>query len=230
MEWTGSGYDLGVWKRVQRAVRVPRCPHLSSHLTLLFRLLRLQTLIQYPIYPDLVLLAVQLFFILNIFIALYPLFRPKDDLSDIPLTPTQRALLGLDPSVTPPSAPGTSYVTPPRYRLSRSASPASRSASPLSASASPSGQRTPGGASFSPSNSPLLYKAMSNGSREASQRQSFGSSPLGRNSPLKDPFRDSSIGPGTPSPTPGNKRASIGVSNKWLYERSRRLSTTNGGF
>lgn len=181
-------------------------------------------------YRELVLLVVQLFFVLNILIALYPLFRPKDDLSDIPLTPSQRSLLGLDPSATPPTGPGTTYVTPPKYRLSRSASPASRSASPLSTSVSPSGHRASGGASFSPSNSPLLYKAVSNGSKEAGRRQSFGSSPLGRSSPLRDTFRESSMGPATPSPTPANKRTSTGMSNKWLYERSRRLSTANGGF
>ncbi|RJE23777.1 Nuclear pore complex component [Aspergillus sclerotialis] len=190
----------------------------------------LQTLIQYPTYPDLLPIIAQLFFIINIGFALYPLFRPKDDLSDIPLTPTQRSLLGLDPSVTPPPTPGSSYVTPPRYRLSRSASPASRSTSPFSPSASLSGNKASGGTSFSPSNSPLLYKAVSNGSKEPGRRQSFGSSPLGRNSPVWEPFRESSIGPATPSPTPASKRTSIAMSNKWLYERSRRLSTSQGGF
>lgn len=209
------------------AVTLPAPSNQSAWISLL----RLQSLIQFPIYPDFLLLSIQLFFVLNILIALYPLFRPKDDLSDIPLTPTQRSLLGLDPSVTPPATPGTSYVTPPRYRLSRSASPASRSVSPLSTSASNSGQRASGGASFSPSNSPLLYKAVSNGNRDAGRRQSFGSSsPLGRSSPFRESFKESSLGPTSPSPTPGNKRASIGVSNRWLYERSRRLSATNGGF
>ncbi|KAK3402998.1 nuclear pore complex component-domain-containing protein [Sordaria brevicollis] len=51
----------------------------------------------------------------NIVIALLPLFRPVDDLSDIPLTPSQRKLLGL-PSIAKAAAPGAPVVsTPPKY-------------------------------------------------------------------------------------------------------------------
>lgn len=179
-----------------------------------------------PFYHDLSLLLLQLFFALNIFLALYPLYRPKDDLSDIPLTPTQRALLGLDPTATPPATPGTAYVTPPRYRMStsRKASPASRQTSPLSATPTLSERRVSSGPSFSPASSPLFHKAVANGGRDTGRRQSFGSSsPLGRS----NSFGESSIGPSTPSPL-GGKRASLGVSNRWLYERSRRLSASNG--
>ncbi|GIK00161.1 hypothetical protein Aspvir_004181 [Aspergillus viridinutans] len=189
--------------------------------------LRLQNLGQYPAYPDLALHVVQLILALNILVALYPLFRPKDDLSDIPLTPTQRSLLGLDPSTTPPLTPGTTYITPPRYRLSasRTATPASKGASsPLSGSAGLSGRRLSSGASFSPSTSPLLYKAVSNGGKESGRRPSFGSSSTFSRSSL---FGESSIGPASPSPV-GGKRANLGLSNKWLYERSRRLSASNG--
>jgi nucleoporin POM34 len=35
------------------------------------------------------------------------------------------------------------------------------------------------------------------------------------------------MAPSTPSPLAG-KRQSLGLSNKWLYERSRRLSASNG--
>ncbi|KAA8647006.1 hypothetical protein EYZ11_000159 [Aspergillus tanneri] len=190
--------------------------------------LRLQSISNYSTYPDLSLLILQLIFLLNILVALYPLFRPKDDLSDIPLTPTQRSLLGLDPSATPPLTPGTTYVTPPKYRLSasRTASSAGKatSASPLSTSASASGRRLSSGTPFSPSSSPLFHKAVSNGGKDSGRRPSFGSlSPLGRSSP----FAESSIGPATPSPV-GGKRVSLGLSNKWLYERSRRLSASNG--
>lgn len=197
--------------------------------------LQLQNSSQYSTYPDISLLILQLVFIFNILMALYPLIRPKDNLSDIPLTPTQRALLGLDPSATPPPTPGSTYITPPKYRLSgsRAASPASRGASPLSTSASASGRRVSSGALFSPSTSPLLHKAVSNGGRDSGRRPSFGSpSPLGRSSPFREStFRESSLGssmgPATPSPV-GGKRVSIGLSNKWLYERSRRLSASNG--
>ncbi|KAK4868140.1 hypothetical protein LT330_007338 [Penicillium expansum] len=179
-------------------------------------------------YQEVPLLVLQLFFIFNVLVALYPLFRPKDDLSDISLTPTQRSLLGLDPAVTPPATPGTTFVTPPRYRLStsRKASPASRQSSPMSANASFSERRSSISTPFSPASSPLLYKAMSNGGRESVQRQSFGSaSPLA----LSNSFGEStmSMGPSTPSPLMG-KRGSLGVKNKWLYERSRRLSASGG--
>ena len=177
-------------------------------------------------------MGLQLFFVLNIFVALYPLFRPKDDLADIPLTPTQRSLLGLNPSASNSATPGSHYVTPPRYRMSssRTVSPVGRSASPLSTGANGSTQRTVSGPSFSPTSSPLLHKAMSNGNKESTRRPSFGSSYGSPASPLArstSSFKESSFGPATPSPM-GGKRVNAGLSNKWLYERSRRLSTSNG--
>ncbi|PWY96378.1 NPCC-domain-containing protein [Aspergillus sclerotioniger CBS 115572] len=234
----------------------------------------LQKFSQLPTYPDLSLLALRLIFALNILVALYPLFRPKDNFADIPLTPTQRSLLGLDPSSTQSLTPGSTYVTPPRYRLSasRNASPASRSGSPFSASAGASGRRLSSGASYSPSLSPLMQKLVATGGKEGGRRPSFGaSSTLGRSSsfsPFKEStstFKDStssfrestssfrestssfresafrestmstistlstmsSIAPATPSPV-GGKRVNLGLSNKWLYERSRRLSASNG--
>ncbi|KAJ6155749.1 hypothetical protein N7470_006315 [Penicillium chermesinum] len=186
-----------------------------------------------PLYFEFSLLLLQLFFLSNIFVAFYPLLRRKDDLADIPLTPTQRALLGLDPDTTPPLTPSSSYVTPPRYRAStsRKASPASRSSSPLNSTPSFSDRRVSSGPTFSPLTSPLLHKAVANGGgrepgRESGRRQSIGStSPLARS----NSFGESSIGPSTPSPLSGKgKRTSLGLSNKWLYERSRRLSTSNG--
>jgi hypothetical protein len=47
-------------------------------------------------------------------IAALPLYRAIDDLSDIPLSPGQRKLLGLPPS-SAPASPDTRYTTPPRY-------------------------------------------------------------------------------------------------------------------
>ncbi|KAJ5947907.1 hypothetical protein N7466_000922 [Penicillium verhagenii] len=164
-------------------------------------------------YPEASLLLIQLFFVVNILIALYPLFRPVDNLSDIPLTPTQRALLGLDPTATPPLTPGTTYVTPPRYRVStsRKGSPASQSGSPLSATPNFSERRVSSGTPFSPASSPLFHKAVANGGRDTGRRPSFGSSsPLGRSTAS---FGESSIGPGTPSPLAG-KRTSLSL----IYE------------
>ncbi|KAL4789975.1 nuclear pore complex component-domain-containing protein [Aspergillus venezuelensis] len=181
-----------------------------------------------PTYPDLSLLVLQLVFIFNMLVALYPLFRPKDDISDIPLTPTQRALLGLDPSATSSPTPATAYVTPPKYRVSssRAASPASHNGSPLSNSASASSFRFSSSTPYSPSPSPLLHKKAANGGREPVRRPSFGSSsPLNRTSPLKG----SIALPATPSPA-GGKRGNLGVNNKWLYERSRRPSISSGSF
>ncbi|EDN02715.1 conserved hypothetical protein [Histoplasma mississippiense (nom. inval.)] len=129
------------------------------------------SMLNIPTYPDLVLLAIRLLLLLNIVVALYPLYRPKDDLSDIPLTPSQRSLLGLDPSHSAPATPGSKYVTPPRYRLSsgsRTASPISPSSSPLSGrSGSQSTGKSQDGFPYSPSPSPLFHKAMGNGTKES---------------------------------------------------------------
>lgn len=185
-------------------------------------------IINSPFYVDLFVWLLEFILCINILLALYPLYRPIDDLSDIPLTPTQRALLGLDPTATPPATPGSTYVTPPRYRMSsRKASPAS--ASPLSAN--PFSDRRSSGAAFSPVTSPLFHKAVANGGRDGGRRQSFSQSfgdSFGSLSPLRrSSFGESSLAPSSPSPM-NNKRSSLGVSNKWLYERSRRLSASNG--
>jgi nucleoporin POM34 len=70
--------------------------------------------------------------------------------------------------------------------------------------------------SYSPTSSPLFYKAVANGNREGKRRQSFGSSSM--NSPLRDSVM--SRLPATPSPS-GSKTGSFGLNNKWLYEKSR---------
>lgn len=178
-----------------------------------------------PVYFELSLVLLQVLFLFNVLLALYPLYRPKDDLSDIPLTPTQRALLGLEPTATPPLTPDTTYVTPPRYRMStsRRASSASRQTSPLSATPTFTERRASSSTPFSPASSPLLHKAVGYGGRDSGRRPSFGSSPLARS----NSFGESSVGPSTPSPL-ASKRTSLGVSNKWLYERSRRFSASNG--
>lgn len=93
--------------------------------------------LSYPTGSDvarLVIWGARLLFVVNIISSLrqaIPLLAREDNMDDIPLTPSQRHLLGLRPSTktTPagsPLAPSTGYVTPPRYhrRLSGSASPA----------------------------------------------------------------------------------------------------------
>ncbi|KAL8895176.1 MAG: hypothetical protein Q9207_008273 [Kuettlingeria erythrocarpa] len=173
----------------------------------------------------------------NVGVALYPLYRGQDDIPDIPLTPSQRALLGLDPNATPPQTPGTRYITPPRYPYSptpRNGSPASNRSNHSSAgstpysprnrsSDSPSYGRLGADSPFSPSSSPLWQKAGFGNGRDAERRQSIGSP-----SPLAIGKNDSRWSlPGTPSPL-GSKLqgpgASVGLNNRWLYQKQRRWS------
>lgn len=156
--------------------------------------------------------------IFNILVALLPLVRPKDDLSDIPLTPAQRSLLGLPPSATPPT-PGSQYITPPRYPRSStplSSTPnSSYSNSPASGRGSPTLGTPSKMSTFSPNASPLLHKAIGGGMGGA-RRSSYGSpSPLGPGG--------SGAAPSTPSPSTG-KGTSVGLNSKWLYEKGRRSS------
>jgi nucleoporin POM34 len=92
--------------------------------------------------------------------ALRPLFGPTDDISDIPLTPRQRSLLGLRPirlspsslpgtPGTPGSAPGSpavaGYVTPPRFVRAASGALASSAVASSRAATLGSSPPTPGG-------------------------------------------------------------------------------------
>lgn len=165
-------------------------------------------------------LFVRIVFAANIVIAFLPLIRRyyPDDIADIPLTPSQRASMGLKADVRAPPTPGSGYaspnfVTPPRYQRStpRSNSFSNQdlgSHSPLNGSPRPSLGR-------STSNSPF------NLSGSVTQRLGYGSS---MNSSL---FGDSSSSatPGTPTPSTG--RASVGLNNKWLYEKRRDSPKSN---
>lgn len=164
----------------------------------------------------------------NILTALLPLVKNKDELVDIPLTPTQRSLLGLDPRATPPPTPETKYVTPPRYPHSptpRNLSPAGRNSSAYSTpiSRSPSFGRE---RSDSPQGSPWGQKSFGR-AREPARRSSYGSP-----SPLGPGFggREGSIlgAPSTPSPSTG-RGASVGLNSKWLYNRGRSSSGMYSG-
>lgn len=167
--------------------------------------------------------AIQILFMYNVVVALLPLFRATDDISDIPLTPAQRKLLGLPPSSAPPT-PGSNYITPPRYHRTPtplSGSPVSKanySNSPLSGKGSPTSGSI-SGSPFSPVSSPLLQKAMGGG-LNGTRRHSYGSpSPLGPGA-SRGNLPDT---PGTPSPSAA-KGVNIGLNSKWLYEKSRRNS------
>jgi nucleoporin POM34 len=149
-----------------------------------------------PTIASYTLTLLRLYVLLNIALTLRPLspyLAKTDTLTDIPLTPSQRSLLGLTPSPSPATA-STGYITPPRYRRSsgsftssslnsntstptsgRSIS-ANYASSPLSSSRYTLGfspgtqtpfrtQRTGSGSpfNFSPSASPLLHKAIGRG-------------------------------------------------------------------
>lgn len=159
--------------------------------------------------------------LLNVVSACLPLMRREDDLSDIPLTPAQRKLLGL-PQTSGAPTPDAKYSTPPRYSRTPSiagsvGSRGSYVSSPLSGRGSPA---LPGGGSgspYSPMGSPLYKKGLdlaANG-----RRSSFGSQSPFAASTSTNLFSD----PGSPSPS-GGKRTSVGLNSKWLYERGRRSS------
>ncbi|KAH8771975.1 nuclear pore complex component-domain-containing protein [Diaporthe sp. PMI_573] len=172
-------------------------------------------------------LVAQVLPLLNIGRACLPILRSKDNLSDIPLTAAQRALLGLPSSSAPPT-PNSVYSTPPRYArtpsINGSIGKPSPASSPLSANGSPSSATRLNGSPYSPAASPLLQKAVGySGGRQSS----YGSpSPFNASTSSFNLSTASSLfsePPPTPSPT-GGKRISVGLNNKWLYDRSRRSS------
>jgi nucleoporin POM34 len=159
-------------------------------------------------------------------IAFLPLVRRyyPDDIADIPLTPSQRTSMGLRADVVSPPTPGSayasspSYVTPPRYQRSTPRSSFSNHGEHPrvmgSGSPRPSLGRSTSNSSFSNSN---------NGG-SATNRLSYSSGSPFNNSLFGD---SSSSGPGTPTPMTG--KASVGLNNKWLYEK-RRDSPRSGMF
>lgn len=155
--------------------------------------------------------------VVNISLALMPLFRPTDEMTDIPLTREQRQLLGLTPQNVPLPAGSPGYVTPPRY--SRASTPRSSaqkhtSASPMPHKASPSSfdqstlgvSKGPSGSPFSVS--PLMQKAVG------------GATAARTSSPLENSLGSSSSGLAT-------GKATVSLNSKWLYERGK--GSPNGG-
>lgn len=158
-----------------------------------------------------------------------PLFRARDEMTDIPLTDAQRKLLGLAPA-PPASSPSNdlAFSTPPRYSRTPSVagsvgSRGSYTNSPLSGRGSPFQNSTTGGGGggspFSPPvESPLLPKSSSS---------LFGGGVNDRRSSSGSPFSASTSMNllGDPSsPSPAGKRTSVGLNSKWLYEKGRRSS------
>ncbi|PNS21198.1 hypothetical protein CAC42_3536 [Sphaceloma murrayae] len=172
-------------------------------------------------YNEYAVLVIRIFFLVNFIFAFRPLLRQQDNFNDIPLTPSQRQLLGLKPSNTP-LTPGSQVVTPPRY---------SRSATPRSSASDRGTSRSP------VSGSPLTGRGRSGSidrsagyGYRASSGSPYGGSPLvrealtgsaGRRLSFDTGGSSSSGLPSTPTPSFGNNRASVSLNNKWLYERGR---------
>lgn len=140
----------------------------------------------------------------NIVESITQLLSPADEFTDIPLTPDQRKLLGLNPN-TPLSASASmgNIVTPPRYTKS---TPSSRTGSPsfgASTSGSPTLQRK-----SAPQTPPAISPSplRMGGGLERRQSNGFGSPNVGLHS----------------GGSPGVKLAGASVvpGNKWLYEKN----------
>lgn len=182
------------------------------------------------LFPTLCVWAVRVLFIVNVIIALHPLFITTDSMDDIPLTDRQRALLGISQSSTsiPQLTPDSKFVTPPRYRRS-AGSPSRRSPSSTRSSPLNPTQRSASPSSFMSTNS------------RARGRSPFDSSPLSQTgllpgsqervgmygSPMQG-GRSVSLGPSTPSPAGRARNGNINY--KWLYEKGGRLPRSESGF
>lgn len=178
-------------------------------------------LIHHVPYSEWGILAIRLLFVFNVVNALMPLVRRyyPDDVADIPLTPSQRASMGLKPSASA-QTPGSTYaspayVTPPRYSRSTPRSSFSNHGErPLLGSGSPGLGRSTSNSSYSPGLNSSANKRASYGGGSPFNSSLFGDS-------------GSSTAPGTPTPATG--KASVGLNNKWLYEK-RRDSPRSGMF
>ncbi|KAF2685453.1 hypothetical protein K458DRAFT_403630 [Lentithecium fluviatile CBS 122367] len=183
-------------------------------------------------YSEWVFFAIRFILLANIAVQLLPLVRRyyPDEIADIPLTPSQRLAMGLKTDVPTPQTPGSTYaspnyVTPPRYQKSTPRSSFSNQGD--RASHSPLSGSPRGGLANSTSNSPfaanvgspLFQKAMGG---SAQKRLSYGGTPLS-NSFFGD--SSSSATPGTP--TPGTGKASVGLTNRYLYEKKRDSPRSN---
>lgn len=178
------------------------------------------------------------YLLLKLVVALTPLWSRGDSMADIPLTPSQRQLLGLGPSSAPATPGSGSYITPPRFARSTprnvsstqggifGSSPLDRSGNGSPISGSPlagRGSASPYGMSGfgSPiSGSPLVRKAVEG------RRSSFGGSGLRESMSRNDLIgldESTSSMPGSPSSgTGGGSRATgVTLNSKWLYQRGQ---------
>ena len=184
-----------------------------------------------------------------------PYISKKDTIEDIPLTPSQRALLGLPPSAssTPvrtgsPFAASPGYVPPPRYHRRISSNNSTSSSTPNSSdrrSISANYGGTPSRGTFSnnipfspPSGgSPLFHKAIERQQRRQSQsdfdltqqRNSYGTgAEVGGLSRSNSMNARSGIA-GSPVLSRTGTGARKGVNFKWMYDQQYNLAGGSPG-
>ncbi|KAL0640033.1 hypothetical protein Q9L58_000861 [Maublancomyces gigas] len=136
----------------------------------------------------------------NILDAGYKFLRPADEFTDIPLTPEQRKLFGLNPD-TPLSATasGGAFVTPPRYTKSTTSS---RSGSPNFGVSTSSPNMARNAAATPPPMTPSPLRM--GGAVERRTSGGFGSLVFGGSPVASGKVGSSSVVPG----------------NKWIYEKN----------
>ncbi|KAF8430159.1 nuclear pore complex component-domain-containing protein [Tirmania nivea] len=150
---------------------------------------------RHPVWDDImwlggyILNALRIVFLYNIGESTYRLLRPEPDFSDLPLSPIQRQLLGLDPKVDSRAAAPGGYITPPRYARSSPSSPSTTiGGSPRPRSPGPSSSSLPSSSPFSPFS---LFSPYSNSSPRPT---SFSSATDG---PMTPPALKSTVRGGT---------------------------------
>jgi len=216
-----SVYGTRVTEKVKLLEYAAYVPHeMSSWIMLICTRTPINAVVKAVPYSAWAVLLVRIVFAANIVIAFLPLIRRyyPDEIADIPLTPSQRASMGLKAGVQAPQSPGSAfaspnYVTPPRYQRS---TPRSNSFSNQEfGSGSPNFGRSGSGSPFSPNNGGNFQRSMSGSS--ATKRLSYGGSSM--SSSLFGDSSSSMTAPGTPTPSTG--KASVGLNSKWLYEKRR---------
>lgn len=149
------------WSSVTHFIK---CTSAATDLTSWLIMCRIETLlVTASVPPSLVdaskiILLLRLLFLSNIVLCLRPVLpylSQKDEVTDIPLTPSQRALIGLPPSDQASSASASAsaaYITPPRYRRNSGINPSP--SAPNSHMGTSTGRRTSGNYTSTPITTP----------------------------------------------------------------------------
>jgi nucleoporin POM34 len=166
------------------------------------------------LYASLFSMLVRCIPVLNMSLALLPLLRPKDEMTDMALSREQRQLLGLVPQDLPLPAGSPGYVTPPRY--SRSSSTPRSSTQRHAADGSPMSRKgSPSSSGFDQSSSLGRHASGSPFAVSPLMQKAVGGAAAARTlSPLDNSLGSSSSGLAT-------GKASVSLNSKWLYEKGK---------